>query len=181
MDFVKLSKLVSYALRHEPNGYGLLIDDDGWGDIGILITTIKQKHLEFANIDRNTIVEMIRALEKKRHEVSGERIRALYGHSIDGVIKKEFTKPPGLLYHGTSIEKATIIKIEGLKKMDRQYVHLSSDPAEAAMVASRKAAVPILLEINAAAAFDGGVLFYKENKIWLCDFIPSDLIRLMES
>jgi putative RNA 2'-phosphotransferase len=37
------------------------------------------------------------------------------------------SKPPAILYHGTSPSAAKNIMSEGLRPMNRQYVHLSTD------------------------------------------------------
>ena len=68
---------------------------------------------------------MIASADKRRHEVVGDRIRALYGHSLPGKLRRETAKPPAMLFHGTSPEAAEKILREGLKPMRRQYVHLS--------------------------------------------------------
>lgn len=42
MDYLKLSKEVSYALRHAPWEYELEIDEEGWVDINQLICSLKK-------------------------------------------------------------------------------------------------------------------------------------------
>lgn len=41
MDYLKLSKEVSYALRHAPWEYELELDDEGWVDIMQLLFSLQ--------------------------------------------------------------------------------------------------------------------------------------------
>jgi putative RNA 2'-phosphotransferase len=68
---------------------------------------------------------MILLATKQRHELRDGRIRALYGHSTSRRIKKVAKQPPEILYHGTDAKVASLIILEGLKPIARQYVHLS--------------------------------------------------------
>ncbi|MGM0411615.1 MAG: RNA 2'-phosphotransferase [Bacillota bacterium] len=67
-----------------------------------------------------------------------ERIRANYGHSIEGINPDYKTiKPHKFLYHGTTPKVKNDILKEGLKPMGRNYVHLSVGIKEAKKVAKR--------------------------------------------
>lgn len=80
MDITKLSKEVSYALRHAPWEYELELDDEGWVSIEqILIALRRDKQWE--SITENDLIEMIDKSDKARHEILNGKIRALYGHS----------------------------------------------------------------------------------------------------
>lgn len=81
MDYQKLSKEVSYALRHAPWEYELELDENGWVEIKQLLHSIKES-VEWNLITENDLNKMIAISEKKRHEILGNKIRALYGHSI---------------------------------------------------------------------------------------------------
>jgi putative RNA 2'-phosphotransferase len=81
---------------------------------------------------------MIESSSKRRHEVVGDRIRALYGHSVPGKLRRERAAPPAALFHGTSPDAAKVIMHEALRPMSRQYVHLSVDTAMASEVGRRK-------------------------------------------
>jgi putative RNA 2'-phosphotransferase len=62
--------------------------------------------------------------------------------------------------------------------MNRQYVHLSTDPATALQVGRRRTADPVILEIRAADACRAGIRFYPGNEdVWLADGIPVQFIK----
>jgi putative RNA 2'-phosphotransferase len=115
--------------------------------------------------------------EKQRFEMHDDRIRAFYGHSITLKMQHELAIPPALLYHGTTPQAAKIIRVEGLKPMKRQYVHLSADEETARQVALRRTQRPVILHIDALAASQQGITFYLGNdKVWLADHIPPAFI-----
>ena len=120
---------------------------------------------------------MIEKSDKKRHEISGEKIRALYGHSIPQRIRRELKAPPEILYHGTARKFVQAIQEKGLLPKSRQYVHLSVDTETALQVGKRRDEQPVLLKVRALEAYNEGVRFYLGNdKVWLADNVPSKYI-----
>ncbi len=115
--------------------------------------------------------------DKQRFEKQDGRIRAFYGHSMPDKIQKPAAQPPSVLFHGTTPEKVEIILREGLKSMNRQYVHLSSDQETAQKVGARYSRTPVILEIRAAEAHESGIAFYPGNEdVWLADAVPPEFI-----
>jgi RNA:NAD 2'-phosphotransferase (TPT1/KptA family) len=95
-------------------------------------------------IEKQNLEEMIARADKVRFEIKDDKIRALYGHSSSyssfipfTKIQKIASKPPDILYHGTSPYTAKNIMSEGLRPMNRQYVHLSTDKNTALQVGKR--------------------------------------------
>ena len=131
-----------------------------------------------ANLTEADLVAMIDQSTKRRYEISDGKIRAFYGHSVAVKIEKKPAEPPEVLYHGTSPRAAALILAEGLKPMNRQYVHLSTDPQTARLVGSRHAAEPVILEVRALDAHQAGVVFFLGNEdIWLAENIPPQFIK----
>ncbi len=76
--------------------------------------------------------------------MSNGRIRALYGHSIEAKIRKETAVPPLTLSIMVQLPKRPKSSLrDGLKPMNRQYVHLSTDMDMAAQVGRRKNRTPM--------------------------------------
>jgi putative RNA 2'-phosphotransferase len=174
MDYAALSKTVSHALRHDPEAYGLDLDPDGWVAVRELLVALRQRSAEWAQVSEAELSAMIQGSAKRRHELAGGRIRALYGHSTPDRIPREAQRPPEFLYHGTDAVAATEILKEGLKPMGRQYVHLSPEVETAREVGKRKGAGPVILVVRALEAFKCGVAFYEGNpSVWLADHVPA--------
>ena len=178
MDYIKLGKEITYALRHAPWEYELEMDDKGFVDIEQLLSAINEENKYSKIIDKFDIIKVMEISNKKRLEIIGERIRAMYGHSFPMQIKYEEETPPAMLYHGTAKRFLNSIKKEGLKPMSRQYVHLSEDIETAKMVGKRRDSDPVILYIDTVEAIKAGVKFYKANdKVWFCKELLPQFIK----
>lgn len=133
---------------------------------------------KWSAIDAAALEQMNQASMKKRFEIRNGRIRATYGHSIGNTIERTSFAPPELLSHGTSRQAWESIRIEGLRPMGRENVHLSRDVQTAVVVGRRKSANPVILEIRALDAYESGHSFYYGNdSTWLADVIPANFIK----
>lgn len=175
-----LSKTISHALRHEPWLYELELDDEGWVSLECLLSRLRTERGEWRDLNEVDLAEMIAKSSKQRHELKHGKIRALYGHSTPDKLLKDSAEPPEILYHGTSPEVAAVIVNEGIKPMQRHYVHLSTDIDTAKQVGYRKSPKPKLILVKAKEAFVNSVAFYIGNEhVWLADYIPSSYIELI--
>lgn len=177
MNLVALSKEISYALRHAPWEYELELDEQGFVPIAQLLHTLNESGTYEREVTQADLEQIIAISEKKRHEIIGDKIRALYGHTVPQIIKKEPGIPPAVLYHGTTHRALPQILQDGLKPMQRQYVHLSVDVETATRVGKRRDGNPVILKIDTEAAQKAGIQFYIGNdKVWLCDRVPKECI-----
>ena len=173
-ELLRLSRTISHALRHEPWLYELDLDEGGWLDVEALLSALRGQCKEWSQLTEHNIVQVMEASDKQRFELQDGRIRALYGHSIPQRLRKVAGVPPTMLYHGTAPATAEVVMKEGLKPMGRQYVHLSADRETAYQVGRRKAAEPVILEVEAGKAYAAGVAFYYGNEqVWLADTVPA--------
>ncbi|WP_238650124.1 RNA 2'-phosphotransferase [Paenibacillus piscarius] len=178
MDYMKLSKEMSYILRHAPWEYELELDEQGWVDIEQLLHALQQDK-KWESVQAEDLDKMLAAADKQRHEIAEGRIRALYGHSVPQKIIKQNEAPPSVLYHGTARRWVETILKDGLKPMKRQYVHFSVDTETAKLVGGRKDPSPVILIIDAKQAASAGVRFYHGNdNIWLADELPPEFISV---
>jgi putative RNA 2'-phosphotransferase len=179
-NFVKVSKFLSYILRHNPQKYGLELDANGFTNLKEVLKLLK-KRFPNIDIDKSYLENLIRQSDKKRFQITDGKIRAYYGHSIDKKIKfSDTSNIPDKLYHGTTHKAFKKIKSQGLKSKGRQYVHLSKDVSTAKEVGKRRTPSPIILEIDAKNARNKGINFYKSGDMILSDFIPSEYISKLE-
>jgi len=68
---------MSYLLRHSPKD--LKIDEEGFVFLDEFLRELREKY----NIDERFINEIVNQGVRKRFEIIGDNIRALYGHSIE--------------------------------------------------------------------------------------------------
>ena len=177
-DYTELSREISYALRHAPEKYGLILDEAGWTDVNTLLMALRKQN-KYSALSAEDIGKMIEQSEKKRHEMTAGRIRALYGHSVPKEIKKVPVRPPAVLYHGTARRFIPSILEQGLKPMKRQYVHLAENKDIASEVGKRRDSEPVILRVDAAMAWESGIRFFRGNEnIWMADSIPAVWLSL---
>ncbi len=186
---VNLSKTVSYILRHHPEDFGIKLAADGSVELEELTEALKNKYSDLTEED---LIELVENDPKGRFSLieGGSRIKANYGHSIDGIDPDyEAVKPPELLYHGSRPGVKDKIMREGLKPMNRNYVHLSQIHEEAVKVAKRRTDDPVIFKVKALEAFSDGVKFYRagteesvqvEVEIYLTDEVKPEYLELKE-
>ena len=124
-DLTRTSRYLCLLLRHHPEKAGLTLDAHGWAEVDRLIAGVRRtKQPDF---DRETLEEIVRTDGKQRYSFNEDhtRIRANQGHSIQVDVELKKAEPPRYLYHGTASRFLPAIQAEGIRKMNRQYVHLS--------------------------------------------------------
>jgi putative RNA 2'-phosphotransferase len=176
---IRLSRVISHALRHHPDQYGLTLDGSGWVALDDLVAAVARHSAEWRRLSAIDILEMMAAADKQRYEIRDGRIRARYGHSVAGRIENAPAVPPDRLYHGTTGAALARIRAEGLKPMRRQYVHLSPDVATATTVAKRRTPTPAIITVLAGCAHQAGVVFHCSNDlVWLAPEIAPRFLEL---
>jgi putative RNA 2'-phosphotransferase len=167
------SKWLSKLLRHQPED--LTMDKNGWVPIKDILNKL--------DIDLDTLYMIVSSNDKQRFIIDKNRIRANQGHSIPWV-EIELSEPdaPNYLYHGTSTDVLSLIYENGLKKMQRQHVHLSDLEETAKKVGMRHARnieKLVVLKIDARKMKADGIKIYRsENGVWLVDEVkPCYLIE----
>ena len=177
----RLSRFLSYVLRHHPEEAGLELDERGSADLDALVEAVRGQR-GFAEVTREQIEALVAsASASQRFEIRENRIRARYGHSLAQPIQYEPAEPPEFLFHGTTPEEAEKILVEGLNPGERQRVHLSIEMPAAREVGRRRCETPVILQIDTASARKGGVEFYRGGPaVWLSDAIPPECITRAE-
>ena len=175
-DARKISKSLSYWLRHRPDAGGLELDGSGWAPVAKVMQALAAARLA----DRpEQLHRMVAESDKNRFELSadGTRIRARQGHSVDVDLDWAVTIPPEFLFHGPVERSLAAIFAAGLKPMSRHHVHLSPD-LETAERVGRRRGPPVILRIAAGEmGADGHVFRLSGNGVWLTDHVPPRYIE----
>ena len=170
MDYIRLSKEISYILRHNPAKYNITLDERGYCNINDLLDVLSKKYNQ--NITLADILYILDNSDKKRYEIKNNMIRAYYGHTIDDTILYDKVIAPDILYHGTSHEALESILEFGILSMNRQYVHLSKTIDMALAVGMRRDKNPVIIKIDAHAMQEDGISFYSgENGVFLTEYV----------
>ncbi len=173
MDRVKLGKLLSFVLRHNPQSVGIELDANGYACVDELIDGINRHKGNV--LDYNLLCEIVEADKKMRYSFSTDngKIRANQGHSIEVDVELSCKIPPDTLYHGTATRFEQSIDEKGLLAQNRLYVHLSSDLETAKVVGARHGKV-LVYEVNCKEMVLEDYKFYiSENGVWLIEHVPA--------
>ncbi|MFA5313598.1 MAG: RNA 2'-phosphotransferase [Methanomassiliicoccales archaeon] len=173
---MRISKLLSLSLRHDPSAIGIVLDQNGWTDVPILLNKLNEKIKQ--PITKDVLDHIVETNNKKRFAYNEDqsKIRASQGHSLNVDLQLEPSVPPHILYHGTSSKVLDQILHQGICKMGRQYAHLSDNVDTAIKVGSRHG-YPSVIKIDAKMMHDKGYRFFRsENGVWLVDNVPTMFI-----
>ena len=179
-ELVSTSKFLSLILRHKPETVGLRLDGEGWVSVQELLAAARASGRD---ISRELLDEVVFTNDKKRFALSpdGEKIRANQGHSVAVDLALSPRVPPERLYHGT-VERflEAIISGGGLRRMQRQHVHLSAT-VETARSVGRRRGRPVILAVDSGRMSGEGHRFYlSQNGVWLTEAVPWKYITPLE-
>ncbi|KAI8358422.1 phosphotransferase KptA/Tpt1 [Blakeslea trispora] len=172
----RISKLLSYILRHGAVKEKIAISSDGYVSINELL-----QHPKFKNVTMEQIQFVVDNNDKKRFELAQPAadeylIRASQGHSLKTVASDNLLdlitaplKTP--VIHGTTRKAWELIKQKGLSTMNRNHIHFAIGlPGDAKVKSGIRKTSDIFIYINVEKAKNDGILFYKSNN----DVILSD-------
>ena len=158
-------------LRHDPGHYGVEMDKNGWVDTDPILSMFE--------ISFDYLCELVATNNKQRFQMdlSNGRIRASQGHSIQVDLELKEKVPPIELYHGTCMNFTPNIDDFGLKKMNRNHVHLS-DNVQTASEVGRRHGESFVYVVEAQKMHIDGFKFYQSNNgVWLTDNVPTEYLR----
>ncbi len=175
-DDIRTSKFLSLVLRHQPQSIGIVLDENGWTDVSLLIEKTNKTGIV---LDFETLKHIVETNPKKRFAFNSDltKIRASQGHSVEVDLGYVPQKPPEVLYHGTTDSALSSIMQTGIEKRSRQHVHLSKDEETAIKVGQRHGKA-VILQVLAQKMFDEGFQFFlSDNGVWLTDEVPVRFIK----
>lgn len=178
MNYNSLSKFLSLVLRHKPEKIGLKLDKYGYANVSELLEKMNRNGNK---IDLNDLKKIVVQDDKQRYSFADDckKIRANQGHSIEVDLQLYSIVPTCKLYHGTAERFKESIMTEGIKKMNREYVHLSSDLETAKKVGSRHGKC-IIFELDIEQMNKDNIEFYlSDNKVWLTNFVDKKYLKII--
>lgn len=174
VDPVRISKTITFLLRHKPEVGRLAIDHDGWTDLERVAATVSR--LLRAEVTAERIQDVADRARVRRFEVRDGRIRIAprrrRGHAA---------RPPDILYHATTADLVDEARELGAVQAGARQVYLSSDEAEAWRVAHRLHGEPTVLYIDTTRARRHGVRFFSKGQggLYVAQSVPvSDVLNL---
>src|SRR6185503_13277604 len=175
----RISKFLSWVLRHNPHEIGLILDENGWADVNSLIERSKAANIE---LTVDLLKHIVDTNSKKRFSFNEQqdKIRASQGHSIEVDLALKQQEPPEFLFHGTAERFAGSILEKGIVKQERHHVHLSTT-IETAISVGQRHGKPVVFEIASGQMNKAGLEFFiSDNGVWLTDNVPAKYLRLLQ-
>lgn len=168
-----ISKSLSYLLRHGAEKEKLPIDSQGWVPITAILQNNRLKSLKATQQDIEMIVTSNDKQRFKLKKTENEKvfICANQGHTLSHITPDltplTLETMPSNVYHGTYVNRLESIKKEGLKRMTRNHIHMTSD-AEWSVLGIRKNC-SVLIYIDTTKCLNDGLEFWRsENGVILC-------------
>ncbi|KAG8688930.1 hypothetical protein FRC08_011186 [Ceratobasidium sp. 394] len=180
---VRMSKTLSYILRHGAAKEGLAIRSDGYVRVTDLLARPKLKELDLSGL-----FKIVAADQKQRYQLGAQLssvderivpilkaevpestavlwIRANQGHTlkVNDLELKPVTDPAEIscAVHGTTLKAWQSIESQGLSRMQRNHIHLASGrPGESGVISGMRVSSQMLIFIDVAAAMAAGILFH---------------------
>ncbi|KAI0369100.1 hypothetical protein BV20DRAFT_1113792 [Pilatotrama ljubarskyi] len=168
---VRISKTLSWILRHGSQSEGLSMRPDGYVRVEELLRRPKMHELTL-----DALKEIVKNDAKGRYSLVLEAnpntgaeawwIRANQGHSLKSVvldyepIKSVSDIPTGIAVHGTTKRAWESIKDQGLSKMSRNHIHLAQGVAGSGVISGMRNSSQILIYVDVQKALDAGIKFY---------------------
>ena len=160
------------------------MDDNGYVSVDEILQLVnivdKKNGLKWdGSFTMTNLEELVETNNKKRFTFNEDKtkIRASQGHSIEVDLEMKPQLPPKELYHGTARKFLSAIMKDGIRKMQRQHVHLAKDIDTAFNVGARHGE-PVVLTIDTENLVKAGHKFYlSANGVWLTDDIPAEYLQ----
>lgn len=171
---VRLSKKISWALRHGALESNLEMDGAGWVEVDALLRQLR--------ITEDELQRVIELNDKQRLERDGAYVRASQGHSLDNgwicrdALERSWVEEKTLshMWHGTALEAIEGIAHAGLQSIGRTHVHCCDAPTSRV---GKRAAVPIMLRIDLSRLRALGYRSYRaSNGVLLTRAVPRKAI-----
>ena len=173
----RITRSLAYMLRHQPEEFGLEVDKQGWAALSDVVHALNEKLGE--DVEEADVHAAVDSGDRKRYEIQGDRVRALYGHSIE-IEPGEPSEPPEHVYVGVSRMDADRAARHGLRSGRRRFLHLATTIEDAIDMGKRLGREYAVVTVNAREAHEGGIHFWDRYSLWLSDPIPTDYLSVGE-
>ena len=92
------------------------------------------------------------------------------------LVDSSFSNLPEVLYHGTKDQFIKSVMKDGLKHMDRNFVHLTPSVETARKVANRRSGKSVILKVSTRDLIDSGYTLYKSGEVYLIEHVAPSLL-----
>ena len=174
----RITRSLAFMLRHQPEQFDLELDAYGWADVGDVVRALNERLGE--PVRDEDVVTAVGSGDRVRYQIEGDRIRALYGHSVP-VEPGDASKPPEKFYVAIPQRDLERAQRFGLRGGRRRFLHLALTEEDARESGRRNAVDYTVLTVRALDAWEEGVNFYDRTSLWLAEEVPTHLLDVGET
>jgi len=167
-DRVRLSKALSWLLRHNAEKEGFTFLDGGFLPVE---DVLKHKRFCGGGYTQADVEIVVAECQKQRFTLKNNEqgqllIRANQGHSIASVeVELEEIKDPAevpVVIHGTYLKCWESIKTTGLNRMKRNHIHFSAgEPGEDGVISGMRKSADLKIYLDLTDAMAAGLRFFR--------------------
>lgn len=164
---VRLSKALSFVLRHGATKLGLQLGADGFLYVDEILSLPQYRAYTQGDVLRVVENSNKQRFAVRSHPADGRlQIRANQGHSlqVEDLELIPITKDTGLpdiVVHGTYLRHWPSIKSQGLSRMSRMHIHLAPGlPAADEVISGMRNSCDLAVFIDLPKALSDGLKFY---------------------
>lgn len=192
-EITRISKFMSYVLRHGTDERSIKIDSEGYVLLDDLMKQTEMKYVSVSDVlfvVENNDKKRYAILEKTTNHGTKLYIRANQGHckeigeKIDDLsLLTKIINPVPICVHGTDKKSWTIIKTLGLSPMKRKHIHLASGLThDDSVISGMRRSSKVIIYIDMEKAMNKGKVFYLSTNgvILTPDTLEPDLIDHVE-
>ena len=167
MHDVRLSKTLSWLLRHQAAKEGLDMQHDGFVPCEQVVSFLSARSIPGMTMQQ--LLNEVRACPKRRLELSPDhtQVRAVHGHSIreldDARVLVEITDADTVIdaRYGISFKQWETVKTEGLRCGTRNHLHIATRNSKSGYVIGKPGGdADVLVYLDIASAMKDGVKFF---------------------
>ncbi|XP_072887516.1 tRNA 2'-phosphotransferase 1 isoform X2 [Hemitrygon akajei] len=165
---IRLSKALSYALRHGASQLGLELQKDGFLPVDAIL-----QHPQYRRYTVQDVQRVVDTSDKRRFALRTDpatgalQIRANQGHTLQ-VEELELTpislgggNLPAQAVHGTYLRHWPLIKAEGLRRLSRQHIHLAPGlPEDGGVISGMRSSCELAIFVELEKALSDGIPFF---------------------
>jgi putative RNA 2'-phosphotransferase len=151
-----LARMLAYLLGHAPDEFGLVLASDGSIPLKQLLQALNHEP-GWGFVRRHHLDQVVGLLQPPAFEIADERIRCLHPKELPE--RRPGEKPPPLLYLAIPPKAHERVWQDGLKAPAGQELVLARSKETALKLGKRRAPAPILVIIQAQAAYKAGASF----------------------
>ncbi|MBR2254445.1 MAG: RNA 2'-phosphotransferase [Candidatus Methanomethylophilaceae archaeon] len=175
----RIGRSLAGILRH--GKYGLEMDSQGFVSMRDIINTIRDRNPRMGWLRVRHLEALINTDPKGRYAISGSKVRATYGHTLDLDLNLDCRNIPEMLFYPVDRDEAESIVKEGLFPSDRAMVHLSLTYNDAVRAGSVRMDDPTILMIDTEACIDAGFpIGHAAKTVYLCKEVPPEALYIAD-